>query len=78
MCCVLNGSSKMTKSMNEEQAIVIEELHHHPEIHVVWISDESRSASFHAVTGYTKHDYSNHDYFMAYLHSLQERGYRFQ
>lgn len=41
MCCVLNGSSKMTKSMNEEQAIVIEELHHHPEIHVVWISEES-------------------------------------
>ena len=64
--------------MEKRDYIVIEELNQHPEIHVVWISEENRNASFHAVTGYAKHDYSNHDYFMAYLHSLQERGYRFQ
>lgn len=64
--------------MEKRDYIVIEELNQHPEIHVVWISEENRIASFHAVIGYAKHDYSNHDYFMAYLHSLQERGYRFQ
>ena len=47
--------------MEKRDYIVIEELNQHPEIHVVWISEENRIASFHAVTGYAKHDYSNHD-----------------
>lgn len=47
-------------------------------LHTVWLDDQSRIASFHAVTGYARHDYSNHDCFMGFLYSLQERGYRFQ
>ena len=50
----------------------------HPEIHTVWLSEKSRIASFHSVSGFKKHDFSNHSYFMGFLHSLQERGYRFQ
>lgn len=49
-----------------------------PEIHTVWISEQDRIASFHAISGYQRHDYHNHSYFMAFLHSLQEHGYRFQ
>lgn len=50
----------------------------HRDIHTVWLSEKSRIASFHSVSGFKKHDFSNHSYFMAFLHSLQERGYRFQ
>lgn len=57
---------------------IVEEVERNPDIHTVWISEENRIASFHAVIGYQKHDYSNHSFFMAFLHSLQERGYRFQ
>ena len=56
---------------------VIEETKKDLRWQVVW-SNEETGALFHAVTSYAKRDYSNHDYFMAYLHSLQERGYRFQ
>ena len=55
-----------------------DELDQHPEIHTVWLNEESRIASFHEVNGFKKYEYSNHSYFMAFLHSLQERGYRFQ
>ena len=45
---------------------------------VVWLDDQSRIASFHSVTGYEAHSFSCHEFFMGFLHSLQERGYRFQ
>ncbi len=61
-----------------QKDITVEELARHPEIHTVWLNEESCIASFHEVNGFKKHDYSNHRYFMAFLYSLQERGYRFQ
>ena len=61
-----------------QKEIMVDKLDQHPEIHTVWLNEESRIASFHEVNGFKKHDYSNHSYFMAFLHSLQERGYRFQ
>ena len=62
----------------EQKQFTVDALEQHPEIHTVWLSEESRIASFHSVSGFKKHDFSNHSYFMAFLHSLQERGYRFQ
>ena len=50
----------------------------HPEIHTVWISEELRIASFHAVDGYVVQTFVNHNFFMSYIHSLQERNFRFQ
>ena len=35
-------------------------------------------ASFHAVHGYQSQSFHLHEFFMNYLRSLQERGYRFQ
>ncbi len=46
--------------------------------HVVWLNEQDRIASFHYVEGYNIQTFSCHDFFMSFLHSLQERGYRFQ
>ena len=46
--------------------------------HNVWLNDQERIASFHHVDGYSIRSFSCHDFFMSFLHSLQERGYRFQ
>ena len=46
--------------------------------HNVWLNDQERIASFHHVDGYSIRSFSCHDFFMNFLHSLQERGYRFQ
>lgn len=46
--------------------------------YTVWLCDVNRIASFHSVTGYERHTFSCHEFFMGFLHSLQERGYRFQ
>ena len=50
----------------------------HPELCTVWLDETARIASFHEIIGYQRHDYTNHSYFMDFLDSLQERGYRFQ
>ena len=44
----------------------------------VWLNEQARIASFHSVAGYEEHSFRCRDYFMGYLNSLQERGYRFQ
>ena len=46
--------------------------------HIVWLSEQDRIASFHHVEGYNIQTFNCHDFFMHFLHSLQERGYRFQ
>ena len=46
--------------------------------HIVWLSEQDRIASFHHVEGYYTQTFTCHDFFMSFLHSLQERGYRFQ
>ena len=45
---------------------------------VVWISERDRIASFHPVDGYRRQIFRQYDFFMSFLHSLQERGFRFQ
>ena len=62
----------------ERKDITVEELEQHPEIHTVWISEELRIASFHAVDGYVVQTFVNYNFFMSYIHSLQERNFRFQ
>ncbi len=44
----------------------------------VWLCVADRIASFHPVSGYERQSFRNHDYFMSYLKSLQDRGFRFQ
>lgn len=46
--------------------------------YTVWLCNTNRIASFHNVTGYEQHSFTCHEFFMGFLHSLQERGYRFQ
>lgn len=46
--------------------------------HIVWLNDQIRIASFHPVDGFVKKCFANHSFFLQFLHSLQERGYRFQ
>lgn len=47
-------------------------------IHTVWVGEEDRIASFHPVDSYELRSFTCHDYFIHYLRSLQERGFRFQ
>lgn len=54
-----------------------EEAIHQPG-NIVWLNEQDRIASFHQVDGYEKQTFNTHDFFMKFLHSLQERGYRFQ
>ena len=48
------------------------------ESYIVWIGSKDRIASFRMVEGYEKKAFSSHEYFMTFLHGLQESGYRFQ
>ena len=48
------------------------------ESYVVWTNEQTRVASFHAVDGFHSQSFHLHEFFMSYLSSLQERGYRFQ
>lgn len=46
--------------------------------YTVWLCDTNRIASFHSVAGYELHTFDCHESFIGFLHTLQERGYRFQ
>ena len=48
------------------------------ETYIVWVGNTDRIASFREVEGYEKKVFSNREFFMSFLHGLQERGYRFQ
>lgn len=45
---------------------------------MVWIDHTDQIASFHFVDGYQQRDFLCRDFFMNFLQSLQEKGYRFQ
>lgn len=49
-----------------------------PVSQTVWLNEQARIASFHNVAGYEERSFRYRDYFVAFLNSLQERGYRFQ
>ena len=44
----------------------------------VWLDMEHRVASFHPVEGWQKQSFQVREFFLSYLHTLQEQGYRFQ
>lgn len=46
--------------------------------HTIWVNEQDRIASFHLVEGYQAHSFQNMDFFLDYVYSLQERGFRFQ
>lgn len=48
------------------------------QVHSVWIGEKDRVASFHAVDTYELQTFVCHDFFLKYLCTLQERGFRFQ
>lgn len=45
---------------------------------IIWLNEQDRIASFHHVEGYHIRQFQCRDFFMTFLSSLQERGYRFQ
>lgn len=49
-----------------------------PPLETVWLDTEHRVASFHPVEGWQKQSFQVREYFLKYLHALQEQGYRFQ
>lgn len=55
-----------------------EEMSHEYGSHIVWLNDQIRIASFHPVDGFVEKRFASHSFFLQFLHSLQERGYRFQ
>lgn len=64
--------------MNKTATRTINELEQPSEVHTVWIGEEDRIASFHAVDSYELQSFVCHDVFIKYLRALQERGFRFQ
>ena len=56
----------------------MEEITDVKKLHTVWIGEEDRIASFHAVEDYTARTFECHDYFIRFLQILQQRGFRFQ
>lgn len=56
----------------------INELEQPGKTHRVWIGEEDRVASFHAVDTYELQTFACRDFFLKYLCTLQERGFRFQ
>ena len=78
MCDTAGGFSKLPSSVRSENMDVVKEAEQNEELRVVWINEERKIASFHAVDGYVVQTFVNHDFFMNYIHSLQERSFRFQ
>lgn len=64
--------------METKEKDMIEVMQQNTNVHTVWVGEEDRIASFHAVDSYKQQTFSCHDYFINYLRSLQERGFRFQ
>ena len=62
----------------EQRNTTVNMLSRPPENHSVWLDETDRIASFHEISGYQRHDYAHQSSFMAFLHSLQELGYRFR
>ena len=44
----------------------------------VWLDLENRVASFHPMEGWKRQSFQVREFFLHYLHALQEQGYRFQ
>ena len=64
--------------MKQMRMNTVSELEQPFEVHTVWIGEEDRIASFHAVDSYELQTFVCHDLFIKYLRALQERGFRFQ
>ena len=64
--------------MKQMRMNTVSELEQPSKVHTVWIGEKDRIASFHAVDTYELKTFVCHDFFLNYLRSLQERGFRFQ
>ncbi len=64
--------------METKEKDMIEMMQQNTNVHTVWVGEEDRIASFHEVDSYQPQTFSSHDYFINFLRSLQERGFRFQ
>ena len=49
-----------------------------PPLETVRLDMKHRVASFHPVEGWQRQSFQVREFFLSYLHSLQEQGYRFQ
>ena len=64
--------------MQDMRMSTASEVEQPDQVHTVWIGEEDRIASFHAVDTYELQTFVCHDLFIKYLRTLQERGFRFQ
>ena len=64
--------------METEVKNMIETAKQNTDVHTVWVGEDDRIASFHAVDSYQQQTFVNREYFIDYLRALQERGFRFQ
>ena len=64
--------------MEMEVKNMIETAKQNTDVHTVWVGEDDRIASFHAVDSYQQQTFANREYFIDYLRALQERGFRFQ
>lgn len=64
--------------MKNPAAMTIKESGQPPKGHCVWVGEDDRIVSFHAVDTYQLQTFDRHDFFLNYLCALQERGFRFQ
>ena len=64
--------------MEMEVKNMIETAKQNTDVHTVWVGEDDRIASFHAVDPYQQQTFASREYFIDYLRALQERGFRFQ
>lgn len=64
--------------MEKPMSSTIKELEQRAEIRTVWVGEQDRIASFHAVDTYSPRTFICRDTYIQYLQILQERGFRFQ
>ena len=57
---------------------MVETMKQASDVHTVWVGENDRIASFHAVDSYQQQTFASREYFIDYLRALQERGFRFQ
>lgn len=64
--------------MNKRMTAAAKEPADRPQGHTIWVGEEDRIVSFHAVGAYERRTFDCHDFFIKHLCALQERGFRFQ
>ena len=61
-----------------EQELLIAQAERNPSLHIIWVNETEKIASFRKVDGYLEKAFDNHDLLMDYVNDLQAQWFRFQ